>query len=225
MEKHFHQELEMLKTELLNMAGLVQQMLDSSVAALINLDSSKIEFTNTTEHTINRIEMEIDQNVSKLIALHQPVGQDLRLLNIISKITNDLERIADEAVNICERVKHLIENPLLEKGFLLPQMAELSKEMLKKSVDALLKNDISVADEIFSKEDVLDGLNRKLIKDVIEQIKRKPEITELALDVISISHRFERVGDMSVNIVEDVIYFITGKDVRHPYDRQDRSNQ
>ncbi|MFH0947490.1 MAG: phosphate signaling complex protein PhoU [Elusimicrobiota bacterium] len=220
MEKYFHHELDDLKQKLLIMANRVQQMLSDSMDALVNLDSSRIEVVNTLEHEINKQEIDIDQNVLKLLALHQPVGQDLRLLGIIFKINNDLERIADETVNICERVVHLIKNPKLEKGDILPQMELIVKEMLNKSVEALLKTDVSNAKEIFKKEETVDALHRQLVRDVIDQIKKKPEITELALDIIFISHRLERIGDMAVNIIEDVMYFVTGEDERHPLDRK-----
>ncbi|OGS34245.1 MAG: phosphate transport system regulatory protein PhoU [Elusimicrobia bacterium RIFOXYC2_FULL_34_12] len=220
MQKYFHHELEMLKQKLLNMANKVQEMLSDSINALINSDASKIEMLNKIEHEINVQEIDIDQHCLKLIALHQPVGEDLRLLNIISKINNDLERIADETVNIGERVTQLIKNPKLEQGDILPQMVGVVREMLNKSINAIVKNDIKDANEIFSMEEKVDTLHRKLVKDVIEQMKRKSEITELGLDIIFISHRLERIGDMAVNIIEDVMYFVTGEDARHPFDKK-----
>lgn len=220
MEKYFHHELEILKQKLINMANKVQQMLSDSVDALVNLALSKIDIVSKVEHDINRLEIDIDHHVLKLIALHQPAGQDLRLLIIVLKINNDLERIADETVNICERVVRLIENPQLEKGNILPQMEGIVKEMLSKAIDALVKSDILQAQSIFQQEEQVDALHRQLVRDVIDQIKRKPEITELALDIISISHRLERIGDMAVNIIEDVMYFVTGEEERHPFDRK-----
>ncbi len=220
MEKHFHHELELLKQKLLDMANKVHEMLSDSVDALVNLTLSKTDIVNSVEHDINRQEIDIDQHALKLIALHQPAGQDLRLLIIILKINNDLERIADETVNMCERVVRLIENPQLEGGNILPQMEGIVKEMLSKAIDALVKSDISQAQSIFQQEEQVDALHRQLVRDVIDQIKRRPEITELALDIISISHRLERIGDMAVNIIEDVMYFVTGEEERHPFDRK-----
>ncbi|OGS17497.1 MAG: phosphate transport system regulatory protein PhoU [Elusimicrobia bacterium RIFOXYA2_FULL_50_26] len=219
MEKHYHRELESLKSQLLGMARKVQGMLSNSIAALTSLDAGKIEEVNSSEHDVNLLEIEIDGQCLKLIALYQPVGQDLRLLNIVSKINNDLERVGDEAVNICERVCRLIKDPRLERGDLLPQMYDIAKEMLDKAIVSLEKNDLTVADDIFRQEDILDDLNRRMTRDAIEQIKRRPEITDLALDIISISHRLERIGDMAVNIAEDIIFFITGEDARHPHDK------
>ncbi len=219
MEKLFHRELDVLRNKLLDMASKVQEMVSNSIKALVELDLKKIELVNLREHEINRFEIEIDSDSLRLMALYQPVGLDLRLLNIITKANNDLERIADEAVNIGERAATLIENPQLEWGDKLPRMELITLEMLNKAIFALAKNDITVSDEIFSKENILDNLNREMVKSVIEQIKRKPEITELGLDVIFISHRLERIGDMAVNIMEDVIYLITGKDARHPLDK------
>ncbi|MFH1540916.1 MAG: phosphate signaling complex protein PhoU [Elusimicrobiota bacterium] len=219
MEKHFHHELELLKQKLLDMANKVQQMLSDSMDALVNLDQSKIDTVNKSELDINRQEIDIDQYALKLIALHQPAGEDLRLLDIVLKINNDLERIADETINICERAVHLIKNPQLENGDILPRMELIVKEMLNKSVDALVKNDISQSQAIFQQEERVDSLHRQLVRDVIDQIKRKPETTELALDIIFISHRLERIGDMTVNIIEDVMYFVTGEDARHPFDK------
>src|SRR3989339_7470 len=216
MEKHFHREYESLKQLLLGMARRVQDMLTNSIEALVNLDASKTALVEASEHDVNLSEIAIDSQCMKLIALYQPVGQDLRLLNIISKINNDLERVGDEAVNICERVNRLIANPKLEHGDILPQMQEIARNMLSKSIEALEKCDISFCDEVFKQEDVLDELNRRLTRDTIDQIKRRPEITELALDIISIGHRFERIGDMAVNISEDIIFFMTGEDARHP---------
>lgn len=219
MEKHFHHELEILKNKLLDMASRVQGMVSESIRALVELNLKKIEQVDSTEHEINRLEMEIDSQCLKLIALYQPVGTDLRLINTILKMNNDLERVGDEAVNISERVSALIKEPRLESGDILPKMEEIAQQMLKKSINALAENDLSVSEEIFRKEDILDDLNRKLVRDVVDQIKRRPEITDLALDVISISHRLERIGDMAVNIMEDVMFLITGEDARHPQDK------
>lgn len=221
MEKHFHHELEILKNKLLDMASKVLGMVSDSIRALVELNLQKIEQVNSAEHEINRLEMEIDNQCLKLIALYQPVGADLRLINTILKTNNDLERVGDEAVNICERAAALIKEPRLESGDILPQMEELTQQMLKKSIDALAENDLSPKDEIFKNEDILDNLNRKLVRDVVDQIKRRPEITDLALDIIFISHRLERIGDMAVNIMEDVMFLITGKDARHPHDKID----
>lgn len=220
MEKHFHRELQSLKSLLLDMAHTVRDMLSNSIDALVKLDTSMIASVKQNEHEVNLKEIEIDGQCLKLIALYQPVGQDLRLLNIISKINNDLERVGDEAVNICERVARLISDPRLEQGNILPKMYDIAKDMLNKAIESLERSDSSFADEIFQKEDILDDLNRQLTRAAIEQIKRRPEISELALDIISISHRLERIGDMAVNITEDIIFFITGEDARHPYDKR-----
>lgn len=220
MEKHYHKELDAIKEQLVQMARKVQEMLSNSIEALVNLDDSKIDAVNQREHEVNLQEIAIDSLCLKFIALYQPAGPDVRLLSVISKINNDLERVGDEAVNITERAKRLIKDPRLEHGDMLPQMQILAKDMLNLSVEALVKNDITNAKEIFKKEDTLDDFNRKITLAVIDQIKRKPEITDLALDLLSISHRFERIGDMAVNIIEDIIFFVTGEDARHPFDKK-----
>lgn len=220
MEKHFHRELQLLKSSLLDMAHKVQDMLSNSIDALVKLDAAKIASVKQNEHEVNLKEIEIDSQCLKLIALYQPVGQDLRLLNIISKINNDLERVGDEAVNICERVARLINDPRLEQGDILPKMYDIAKDMLNKSIESLERSDSSFSEEVFKKEEVIDDLNRQLTRSALDQIKRRPEITDLAMDIISISHRLERIGDMAVNITEDIIFFVTGEDTRHPHDKR-----
>ena len=220
MEKHFHREFESLKQQLMNMARKVQDMLKDTIDALVKLDKCAVEKVKVLEHEVNLQEIDIDSQCLKLIALYQPVGQDLRLLNIISKINNDLERLGDEAINICERVCRIIKDPKIDNENVLSKMEKMAIDMINKSIEGLEKNDASFSEEIFRMEETLDDLNKKLTISVIEQIKKRPDITDTALDIISISHRLERIGDIAVNITEDIIFFITGEDTRHPFDQK-----
>ena len=215
MKRHFEQEVESLKTNLIKMASLAEEAVGSSLSALLKQDTGLAEKIIREDERINFLEIEIDNAIMDLLALQQPVAIDLRLILAAQKINNDLERIGDHAVNIAESVVVLVkthpEKPLLE----LPAMAEIAKEMLRNAIDGFIHNDPSLGEKVLVQDDEIDELNRKMTRDVLQIMKDNADLIEGGLELIRVSRNLERVADLSTNIAEEVIFIARARLVKH----------
>ena len=186
-----------------------------AVRSFTDKDLNMADEVINSDPDIDSLEVEVEEECLKILALHQPVAADLRYIIAVLKINNDLERIADMAVNIAERSKTLTYNsgPLIP--FDLQSMLEIAVKMVRDSVDALVKNSTELARQVCIDDDAIDDRHREVYKLAQEAIRKNPEYAEYYVSLISVSRNLERIADHSTNIAEDVIYMIEGEIVRH----------
>jgi phosphate transport system protein len=215
MTKHFHKELEKLKKKILYLAAKVEKNLQTAVKSFTERNIIMADEVIDSDPDIDSLEVEVEEECLKILALHQPVAADLRYLVAILKINNDLERIADLAVNIAERSKKITNNADLLMPFDLQTMLEIAVKMVRDSVDSLVKNSAELARQVCTDDDEIDDRNREVYRLAQDAIRKNPEYTDYYVSLISVSRNLERIADHSTNIAEDVIYMIEGEIVRH----------
>ncbi|MBZ5725899.1 MAG: phosphate signaling complex protein PhoU [Acidobacteriia bacterium] len=213
--RHFTVELEELNQKLLQMGGLVESAIHRSVRSLVEQDRDLAEQVIRDEPQINRMEMEIDGLVTRLLALRQPVARDLRFLTSVLKINTDLERIGDLAQHIAERSLSLMHHPLVKPMVDIPKMASLVQAMLLKCLDAFVHEDAALARSVLISDDEVDALRDAVYGDLLETMQRDPGVVPAAVDLIFVARNLERIGDHATNIAEDVVFLVKGIDVRH----------
>ncbi|AKL98023.1 phosphate signaling complex protein PhoU [Endomicrobium proavitum] len=216
--RHFEIEMNDLKSRLVDMAGLVQKMIKETIAQLVERKEKSAAIILGFEKEVNIEEIVIDDTCLKLIALNQPVGADLRFITSAMRINSDLERMADEAVNISEKASDLIKYPELKPLIDIPKMADIVTQMVKDCIEAFNTSDAHLAKSVLEKDDEVDDLRDVVLKDLKEYMVKSsdPETIQRAVDLIIIARSFERIGDHATNISEDVIFMVHGKDIRHP---------
>jgi phosphate transport system protein len=215
MQRHFDNELKKLKEKVFKMGLLVEKAIENSTTALFQRDSEKAQAVLKGDQEINVYEIEIDELGHELIALHQPAAVDLRLITMVLKITNDLERMGDQAVNIAEKALVINQDPPLKAYEDLPIMAKEARRMVCDALDAFMQSDSEKARVILERDDSIDKLNDKIYEDVQNILIAHPENTRRGIALIMVSHNVERIADLATNIAEDVIYLKRGIDVRH----------
>ena len=215
MTKHFHRELEKLKKKLLSLGAMVEERVYMATKAIETRDSALATHIIKADHEIDEMEVDVEEECLKILALHQPVAIDLRFITAVIKINNDLERIADEAVNIAERIQSIAKRDRASFRFDYSIMAEKSAAMLKQSLDALVNLDIDMALKVCTLDDEVDEIQSKAYKQIKQAIKDNPEEITYLLNLYLISRHLERIADHATNIAEEVIYLIEGEIVRH----------
>ncbi|MFA5879724.1 MAG: phosphate signaling complex protein PhoU [Candidatus Margulisiibacteriota bacterium] len=211
---HFQRELDKIKKLLLSLCSLVEENVFLSTQALKNLDLDLAQKIIQKDHEIDQMEITVEEECLKILALYQPVASDLRFLIAILKINNDLERIGDLAVNIAKKIKYL---PIASENIsvMFPEIIDQVLLMLKKSLDSFVQSDADLAREVCELDEKVDKLKRKMGKKIILEIKANPENIEALLAVLNISKHLERIADLSTNIAEDIIYIVEGEITRH----------
>jgi phosphate transport system protein len=215
MPKHLQREIENLKKELLSLGARVENAVRQATLSIEERDERMARKTIDEDISIDDMEVEIEENCLKILALHQPVAIDLRFIIAVLKINNDLERVGDLAVNIAERAVFLAAQPEVDISFDLTGMAHKAQAMLKKSLDALVNLSVDLAREVCACDDEIDAMNRQMYIIVQEAIHAHPEQTDSLIHLLSASRHLERIADHATNIAEDVIYMIEGEIVRH----------
>jgi phosphate transport system protein len=215
MSAHFVQELEELKKKLVELSALAEDCVRQGGLSLKNLDVLLAKKVIASDHLVDLKEVEIEEDCLKLLALYQPVASDLRFVISVLKINSDLERIGDLGVNIAERVVYLSQQPPVTIPFDFENMWQLSLDMVRRSIEALLNQDLAAAKKICAEDDKVDAINKEMYKQVYDGIKKNPESVESYIHYLSVSRHLERVADYATNICEDVIYMVEGKIVRH----------
>jgi phosphate transport system protein len=215
MQRHFVQELETLKTNIIKMGSFAEQAIADAVRALLERRKELAQQVVAQEQQINAFEILIDDQVVDLLALQQPVATDLRFILAASKINNDLERIGDHAVNIAESAIQCIElqptMPLVD----LTQMAQITKGMLRDAIDGFIHRNATICSAVLKNDDIIDELNKKIVRDLVEVMRESPDKIEQALEFIRVSRNLERVADLATNISEEVIFMAEAKVVKH----------
>ncbi len=215
MKRHFDDELKKLKDKLFKMGLLVEKAVDNATTALFERNSALAEQVMKGDQEINLYEIEIDELGHELIALYQPAAADLRLITMVLKITNDLERMGDQAVNIAEKAVVINQEPALKPYQDLPKMTDQVRKMLREGLNAFMVGDVDKAKSILEEDDIVDRLNDKIYDEVQKILTQNPQHTRVGISLIMVSHNLERVADLATNIAEDVIYLKKGIDVRH----------
>lgn len=223
--RHFQEELDQLKERLLAMGGLAEERVRKSVRGLIDRDTAALDAVLSGDVPINDLHIEVDDRCVKLLALHQPMAADLRVIVAAVKINTDLERVGDLAVNIAEAGKRYLPHPPVKPLIDIPRMGELAQTMLRDALDAFVRRDMLLAQAVLAADDTLDALKTQIFRELLTCMIQSPGTIEPALDLILISRHLERIGDHATNVAEDVIFILSAKDVRHPQADSPRSNE
>lgn len=215
MTLHFTKDVERLKKDLLQLGGLAEQAVLASVRALLQRDDELARHVIASDDKIDQYEVDIEDECQKILALHQPVAQDLRFLIAVLKLNNELERIGDCAVNIAERVLYLaMSDPISIKAD-FDAMGKAVQTMLQDGLDALVNMDQKLAMAVVQRDDQVDEMNRGIYLEIQELLKANPDRCEYLIHLLGVSRHLERIGDHASNIAEDVLYLIRGEIVRH----------
>ncbi|MFO7556610.1 MAG: phosphate signaling complex protein PhoU [Desulfobacterales bacterium] len=216
MAKHFDRELEKLKKKILSLGAMVEERVYLAIKAIESRDPDLAQRIIRSDHEIDETEVEVEEECLKILALYQPVAIDLRFIVAVIKINNDLERIADEAVNIARGVSYLSrKKKIFYFDFDFSQMVEMTQSMLKGSLDALVNLDTDLAFKVCILDDEVDKINGEVHRLVKDAIRDNPEQGEHLVNLLLISRHLERIADHATNIAEEVIYLIEGEIVRH----------
>ena len=174
LQRHFDEELTELKTKLLRMAGLAEDQIDKALTALVARDSALARQVIERDHQVNALDVEIDEDCIRLLALHQPAARDLRLVTTAMKIATELERISDLAENVCERSIELNDEPQLKPYIDIPRMAKWARTMVKESIDAFVKEDATLARKVLADDDFVDDLMEQLFRELLSFMLERP---------------------------------------------------
>ncbi len=215
MPVHLQKELERLKKRILSLGAMVEERVRMAGRALEQRDSVVAEQIIATDYEIDELEVEVEEECLKILALHQPVAVDLRFLAAVVKINRDLERIGDEAVNIADCVAVISRRPPLDVSLGFVPMVEKAQSMFKKSLDALVNLDLDEAFLVLTLDDEVDQIYRSISIQVKDLIRQSPDRVEYLINLLLISRYLERIADHATNIAEEVIYMIEGEIVRH----------
>lgn len=215
MERHFHHDLETLKAELLRMGGLAEAIVQKSVEALRRRDLALAEAVVQDDRQIDRLEVDIEHHCIDLLARQQPMAVDLRFILAALKISNDLERVGDHAVNIAGSALRLGNAPPVKPLIDIPRMADLALGMLKDALDAFVRKDSATARDILTRDDLVDDLNRQIHRELIGYMVENPSIISRALELILVARNLERVADLATNVAEELVFFTEARIVKH----------
>jgi phosphate transport system protein len=211
----FDDELRNLKEKILKMGLLVEAAIRDSIKALVERDSDLAREVIKKDHQINALDVEIDEECIRLIALRQPKAGDLRFITTAMKITTDLERMGDLAEDICERAIELNEEPPLKPYIDIPRMAEIAQRMLIDVLDAFVRKEPSIAYDVIKRDDEVDRLTVQVFNELLFFMIQDPKTVSRAVKITYIAKYLERIADHATNIAEMVVYMVEGKMIRH----------
>lgn len=215
MARYLIRELDKIKKKILSLGALVEERVRMTSAAVDNRDAVIAQKIVDTDWEIDEMEVEVEEECLKILALHQPVAVDLRFIVTAIKINNDLERIGDQAVNIAERVLTIAKRPETDFVFDYVPMADKAEAMLKMSLDAMVNMDVDLAFKVITMDDEVDAIKTMAYDRIKEAIKKNPARVGYMINLLLISRHLERLADHATNIAEEVIYLIEGEIVRH----------
>ena len=215
MELQLDQEIAQVKDQLLMMAGLVETNLARALKVLTDRDATLLETIEREDDQVDALEMHIDDICIKLMAKRAPVASDLRLITTAMKISTDLERIADQAVGIGRQATKLLDEPPLKPNDTISRMATIVKSMMREALNSFVQKNPDLARPIPARDKEVDELNRKVYRELTEQMVQDPNIITRALRLLFIARFLERIGDHAANIAEDVVFVCEAIDIRH----------
>ena len=220
MERHFEHEFDELKEQLLLMGGLAESIVHKSVEALKRLDPVLAHAVFADDKRIDRLEIEIEEHCVSLLALQQPLARDLRFITSALKISNDLERVGDHAVNIAGGAIRLADRPLLKPLVDIPRMADLSTGMLHEALDAFVRRDAETARRLVRRDDAVDDLNRQIFRELLSYMIEDPATISRGMELILVSRNLERVADLATNVAEEVVFIAEARIIKHHADEE-----
>jgi phosphate transport system protein len=216
MQRHFDEELKELHKEILKMGAFVQEAIYKSIESLKNRDKNQAQEVITTDDRIDQLELVIDEHCIDLIARHQPMASDLRFITTGMKINAELERIADLAVDMCQRVLELVDKPLLKPLIDTPKLAAIAQEMVRNAIDAFVNRDAALAKKVAISDAEADKLRNFIADELVnDYLAKDPSTASRAVPLLLIARHLERICDHATNIAEDVIYMVEAKVVKH----------
>ena len=215
MSIHLEKSIRQLKKKILTLGTRVEESLRLAVESLENRDINMATEVIDGDNAIDEMEVDVEEDCLKILALHQPVASDLRFIVACLKINNDLERVGDLAVNIAERSAFLAGQDPINIDFDFMSMSHKTQAMLKSSLDALVNRDAEMAWSVIAADDEVDAMNRQMYVQSQDGIRAKIEALESIIHTLSVSRHLERIADLATNIAEDVIYMVEGEIVRH----------
>jgi phosphate transport system protein len=214
-DQQFEAELQSLHGLLLRMGGLVERQITHSIESLVERDSDLASEVIDRDREVNKLDIEVDEHCLKLLALHQPTASDLRFITTALKITTDLERIGDQAVNTCERALELNEEPVLKPYIDIPRIAEAAQRMLRTSLDAFVRRDVELAKQVIGQDDEVDALAQQVFRELLSFMAEDPRTVSRAARILFVSRHLERIADHATNIAEMVVFMVRGRMIRH----------
>jgi phosphate transport system protein len=220
VERHFEREIETLKEQLLLMGGRAEQIVRKSIEALKRRDEEQAQSVLEDDKALDRLEIEIEELCIKLFALQQPLATDLRFIMSALKISNDLERVGDHAVNIAGSAVKLADLPALKPLVDIPRMADLATAMLHDALDAFVRRDAEVARRLCQRDDEVDNLNRQLFRELLSYMIESPSTITRAMELILVARNLERVADLATNVAEEVVFIAEARIIKHHADEE-----
>lgn len=213
--RQYGEELSGLRTDLLKMGGLVERQIADAVDSLVNRKSEEAREVIARDAEVNRMDVDIDAMCLRILALRSPAASDLRFITTGLKINYDLERIGDMAVNICERALELNEEPILKPYIDIPRMASIAESMVKDSLDAFVRGDCDLAQQVIERDDEVDQLNHQIFRELLSYMAEDPHKIGNGTRILFVSKYLERIADHATNIGEMVVFMVKGKTIRH----------
>ena len=213
--RHFHDELHTLQDRLMQMAGLVEELIDDATRAVAERDASVAAVVTSRDDRVDELEVEIDERVVELLALQQPMASDLRLIITANKISNDLERMGDHAVNIAKAARRLSEVSPLPRIRELEEMVGITRQMVADSLAAYVARDPALARFVCVTDDKVDDLRRSMFRILVTHMLEDQKRLSGALELLLISQNLERVADLATNVCEDVVFLVEGRTIKH----------
>ncbi len=215
MTRHLQREIEKIKKKILSLGAMVEERLHQAVKAIDERNSELALEVREADWEIDQMEVEVEEECLKILALHQPVAVDLRFLIAVLKINSDLERIGDLAVGIAKQGIFLAGRAQVNIPYDFPRMASIAQGMVKRSIDALVDMNAELATDVCATDDEIDTIHRNMYQAVEAGIKDNPDNTETLIHMLAVSRHLERIADHATNIAEDVIYMVEGVITRH----------
>lgn len=214
-QRHFHEELSQLKQRLLAMSGEAEDAIGRAVDALLERDPARARAVIAGDHAVDSMESSIEEQGLQLLALHQPVAKDLRLLFSAIRIANDLERVGDHAVNIAQSAERLQAYAHIVPEPEIVEMARLARRMLSDTLDAFVREDAPLARDVCRRDDVVDSLNESVHRILLTHMMEDPRLIGAGIELLLVSRNLERVADLATNVAEDVVFLVEGKTIKH----------
>ena len=214
-QRHFHEELSHLKQRLLAISSEAEDAVGFAVDALLTRDREKAQAVIRGDHAIDALESGIEEQGFQLIALHQPMAKDLRLLFSAIRIVNDLERVGDHAVNIAQSAERLIDYPHIVPEPEILEMARLARQMLADALSAFVRGDAPLARDVCRRDDAVDALNDSVYRILLTHMMEDPRVIGAGMELLLVSRNLERVADLATNVAEDVVFLVEGKTIKH----------
>jgi len=218
VERHFEQELKALKENLLRMGGRAEGIVRKSIDSLRRRDPALARQVFDDDRAIDRLEIDIEESCLRLLALQQPLASDLRFITAALKISNDLERVGDHAVNIAGGTVRLAGQPLLKPLVDIPRMADLAVGMLNEALDAFVRRDAESARRLVRRDDEVDDLNRQVFRELLSYMIEDPSTITRAMELILVARNLERVADLATNVAEEVVFIAEARIIKHHAD-------